>query len=282
MALMQRRTGIAVIEMHGIIGTAVREPDYSQLLERVAKNRRIGALVLDIDSPGGSASASDLLYENIRRVAGQKPVVAYIRGLGASGGYYLACGAGAIVASRAALVGSIGVIMLRPVLQQLLGKLGVEFSVFKAGRLKDMTGFWRTPTDEEADKFQDLISRMYDLFVSVVRDSRQLSDDAVRQLATGEVYTAAQAQELGLIDGQGGFEDAITRAMDLSGARRRIRHYRPKRPLVARLPIRPGAAGSGQMAALAGLDTIAPLLAGGVYFLEPGLGGLWTPPSDYG
>lgn len=271
MALFKRQSGIAVIEMHGVIGTAIREPDYSQLLERVAKNGKIGALVLDIDSPGGSAAASDLLYENVRRVAQSKPVVAYVRGLGASGGYYIACGANTIMASRAALIGSIGVIMLRPVLQQLLGKLGVEFSVFKAGRLKDMSGFWRTPTDEEADKFQSLITRMYDLFVSVVTDSRQLTEEQVRELATGEVYTASQAKDLGLIDEQGGFDDAIAKAMELSGARRRIRNYKPKRPFMARLPIR---AGAGRLAAL---DNLAPFLSGGVYFLEPGLGGFGTP-----
>ena len=273
MRIMKRKTGIAVIEMHGVIGTAIHEPDYSRLLERVAKNRNIGALVLDIDSPGGSATASDILYENVRRVALEKPVVAYVRGLGASGGYYIACGATAIIASRAALIGSIGVIMLRPILQQLLDKMGVEFSVFKAGRLKDMSGFWRTPTDEEADKFQNLISRMYDLFVSVVMDSRRLSDEAVRELATGEVYTAEQAQELKLIDGQGSFDDVISIAMKVSGARRRIKRYKPRRPWMSRLPLR-AAGGGGHLAAL---NSLAPFLTGGVYFLEPGLGGLWTP-----
>lgn len=270
MPLFKRRPGIAVIEMHGVIGTAIREPEYARLLERVENNRKIGALVLDIDSPGGSATASDLLYENVRRVARRKPVIAYVRGLGASGGYYIACGAGTIMASRAALVGSIGVIYLRPILQQLFGKIGVEFSVFKAGRLKDMSGFWRTPTDEEAEKFQGLIGRMYDLFVSVVTDSRRLTDEQVRELATGEVYTAGQAQELGLIDRQGGFEDAVVEAMRQSGARRRIRRYRPRRPFMSRLPL--GRAGADWT----GLGAVAGLLAGGIYFIDPGfLGAGW-------
>ena len=267
MPSFKRKTGIAVIEMHGVIGTAIKEPEYSQLLEKVENNRKIGALVLDIDSPGGSATASDLLYENVRRVARRKPVVAYVRGLGASGGYYIACGAGTIMASRAALVGSIGVIYLRPILQQLFGKLGVEFSVFKAGRLKDMSGFWRMPTDEESDKFQSLIGEMYDLFVSVVADSRRLTDEQTRELATGEVYTARQAQTLGLIDIQGGFEDAITVAMALSGARRRIRHYRPKRSFFDRFGLPRRATGSY----LPVLENIATLASGGIYFLEPGM-----------
>ena len=267
MLFFKRKPGIAVIEMHGVIGTAIKEPEYARLLENVRNNRKIGALVLDIDSPGGSATASDLIYENVRDVARRKPVVAYVRGLGASGGYYIACGAGTIMASRAALVGSIGVIYLRPILQQLFGKLGVEFSVFKAGRLKDMSGFWRMPTDEESDKFQSLIGQMYDLFVSVVTDSRRLTDEQVRELATGEVYTARQAQEAGLIDRLGGFDDAIAEAMRLSGARRKIRHYRPKRPFFSRIGL-PGRAASSYLPALENLATLA---SGGIYFLEPGM-----------
>ena len=267
MFFFKRKPGIAVVEMHGTIGTAIREPDYTRLFERVRDNRKVGALVLDIDSPGGSATASDLLYENVRRVAERKPVVAYVRGLGASGGYYIACGASHIMASRAALVGSIGVIYLRPILQQLFGKMGVEFSVFKGGRLKDMSGFWRMPTDEEADKFQGLISEMYDLFVSVVSESRRLTDEQTRELATGELYTAAQARELGLIDRTGGFDDAIAEAMRLSGARRRIRHYRPKRPFMARLGM-PGRAGGSYLPAL---ESVAGMMGGGIYFIEPGM-----------
>ena len=265
MRLFRRRTGVAVIEMHGVIGAAIREPEYSQLLERVANNGKIGALVLDIDSPGGSATASDLLYESVRRVAERKPVVAYIRGLGASGGYYIACGAGTIMASRAALVGSIGVIYLRPILQQLLGKLGVELSIFKAGRLKDMSGFWRHPTDEESEKFQDLISQMYDLFVSVVSDSRQLAPEQVTDLATGELFTARSALDHNLIDRRGGFNDAVSEAMRLSGARRKIRRFRPKRPLLDR--VAPFGRSNRNWAALEGVVNLA---SGGIFFLEPG------------
>ena len=275
MPLFKRRPGIAVIEMHGVIGTAVREPEYSRLLERVANNRKIGALVLDIDSPGGSASASDLLYENVRQVAQRKPVVAYIRGLGASGGYYIACGAGTIIASRAALVGSIGVIYLRPVVEQLLGKLGIELSVFKAGRLKDMSGFWRHPTNEEAGKLQELISHTYDLFVSVVTDSRQLTDEQVRELATGELFSAKSAQEHRLIDRQGGFNEAVAEAIRLSGARRRLKRLRPKRPFMERFT--PFGRTGSQWSALAAL---APLAAGGLYFMEPGFVGHGLTGSD--
>ena len=278
MPLFKRRPGIAVVEMHGVIGAAIKEPDYSRILERVANNRKIGALVLDIDSPGGSATASDLLYENVRRVAQRKPVVAYIRGLGASGGYYIsighvaasggyyiACGAGTIMASRAALVGSIGVIYMRPILEQLLSKVGVEISIFKGGHLKDMSGFWRHPTDEEAGKFEGLIAQIYSLFVSVVSDSRNLTTEETTELATGELFTAPASRDLRLIDSTGNFDDAVAEAMRQSGARRKIRRFRPRRPFMER--ISPFRSSTAQWRALSSLAAMA---SGGIYMLEPG------------
>jgi len=113
----------------------------------VAVNQRLKALLLDIDSPGGSATGSGVLYRAIQRVAEEKPVYAYVRGMGASGGYYLACAASKAYALPTALAGSIGVIYLRPVLEQLLTKVGVDFSAYKSGGFKDMTGSWRSPTD---------------------------------------------------------------------------------------------------------------------------------------
>ena len=104
---------------------------YARIFENVARNKSYRALLLDIDSPGGSAAASEALHRSIERVAESKPVVAYVQGIGASGGYYLCCAASQVYALPTALVGSIGVIYLRPVLEQLLGRAGVEFTIFK-------------------------------------------------------------------------------------------------------------------------------------------------------
>lgn len=263
MNIRKKRKSIAIVEMHGVIGKTIPEPQYSRLLEKVERNDGIGALVLDIDSPGGSATASDLLYSQVQKLSQRKPVVAYIRGTGASGGYYIACAASSIIASRASLVGSIGVIYMRPVMQQLLEKLGIEFSVFKAGRLKDMSGFWRKPTDEESDKFHVLIEHMYDLFVSVVATSRQISDEKVRELATGEIYPAQQAKELNLIDHIGSLDDAINEAVHISGAKRRTRHFRPRKPILSKLRLAP------RRAQLNPLSQLADLMNGGIYMIEP-------------
>ncbi|HEU0021735.1 MAG TPA: signal peptide peptidase SppA [Dehalococcoidia bacterium] len=263
-----KRGGVAVVEIHGVIGTRVRESIYDRLFDTIARNQRYQALLLDINSPGGSATGSDLLYHSLQKVARQKPVVAYVSGVGASGGYYLCCAASKVVALPAALVGSIGVIYLRPILEQLLGKVGIELSVFKGGRLKDMTGFWRGPTDEESEKFQGLIGEMYDTFVSVVAQGRSLEDSRVRELATGELYTARRGHELGLVDELGDFDLALNLAGELGNVRPRPRWIRPKRSLSERLTGRLGnrPPGLGQLS-----SEMLRLLAGGMYYLEPSL-----------
>ena len=198
MRLLPRRKGrIAVIEMFGTIGGRVRSPEYERLLSRARTSRRFAALVLDIDSPGGAVTTSEYLYGQVARIAEEKPVVASVRGVGASGAYYIGCAATRFVASQGALIGSIGVLSITPILEELLGRLGVAVSVRKSGAYKDMGAFWRQPTDEEIGKMQALIDESYDRFVSVVATSRNLGDEAVRSLATGEVYWAPKALELG-------------------------------------------------------------------------------------
>ena len=102
------RSSVGVIELFGVIGASLKVPVYSQILDDVRRNRRFRALIVEIDSPGGTASGSELLYNSLLRVAREKPVVAYIRGTGASGGYYVACAAHKVVALPSTMVGSIG------------------------------------------------------------------------------------------------------------------------------------------------------------------------------
>ena len=224
--------------------------------------------MLDIDSPAGSATGSEVRYRAIQRVAEVKPVYAYVRGMGASGGYYLACAASKVYALPTALVGSIGVIYLRPVLEQLLSKVGVEFSVFKSGEFKDMTGFWRSPTDQESAKFQELINEIFDNFVAVVAGGRSLEETAVREIATGEVMTAQRGVGLGLVDEIGDFKDTLEAAAEAGGCKPTPRWIRPSRSLSQRLFSRTGIGQqSGGQALVAGIER---MMAGGIYYLEPG------------
>lgn len=269
MPKLRRSNGVAVIEVHGAIGTRIRESVYARLFAEVAANRRYRALMLDIQSPGGSAAGSELLYHSLCKVAAQKPVVAYIRSLGASGGYYLACAAGKVTALPTTMVGSIGVIYLRPILEQLLGRAGIEFAVVKGGRLKDMGGFWRGPTDEESEKLEQLIAEVYDNFVATVAQGRAMDEEQVRELATGELFTARQGKELGLVDELLDFEQSLELAAQLAGIERnkaRPKWLRPHRSMSERLMGRPAGQTSGHT--LLGLDAQR-LMAGGFYYLEP-------------
>ncbi|MBI4234001.1 MAG: signal peptide peptidase SppA [Chloroflexi bacterium] len=226
---------IAVVELHGVIGNAVRPAVYNPLFYTMRRTRRIRALVLDINSPGGEAAASHDLYASVARVAEAKPVVAYIRGTGASGAYYVSCAASKIMALPTALVGSIGVLSVRPVLETLLNRLGVAITVNKGGRLKDMSAFWRQPTPEEDQKMQALVDGIYNTFVQMVAKGRKLEEAKVRELATGEVFLAQQARELGLVDEIGDMEAALDMAASMAGIPRRVIHIRPRRPFMRRI-----------------------------------------------
>ena len=265
---IRRRSGVAIVEIHGVIGNHVKIPEFSRLIDSVAGNQRLKALLLDIDSPGGSATGSEVLYRAIQRVAEEKPVYAYVRGMGASGGYYLACAASKVYALPTALVGSIGVIYLRPVLEQLLSKVGVDFSVYKSGEFKDMTGFWRSPTDRESEKFQELINEIFDNFVTVVAEGRSLDEAKVREIATGEIMTAQKGIRQGLVDEIGDFKDALEAAAEAGGCKPTPRWIRPSRSLSQRIFARSGfGQRSGGQALIEGLGR---MMAGGIYYLEPG------------
>jgi protease IV len=222
---------IAVVEIEGTIGASVKAGEYGRLLRSLQENHRIRAVVLDIDSPGGSATASDFLYQSLQSLARQKPVVAFIRGTGASGAYLLSCAAARIVAIPSAIIGSIGVIAVRPLLYEVMRRTGLKVSVTKSSSLKDMGSMFRPPTKEEQAKEQALIDELYDNFVAVVAQGRHLEDAAVRKLATGEIYTAQKGKDLGLVDEIGDLERAIDLAAELGNTARRPTWVRPHRGL---------------------------------------------------
>jgi protease-4 len=227
---------MAVVELFGSIGQPGKTVEFVRMLKAIEENKRIRALVLDVDSPGGGAAASEQLYRSIGRVAKQKPVVALISGMGASGGYMAACAATKIVAAPMAIVGSIGVISMRPMLYEMLAKIGVRMEVTKAGRLKDMFSNFREPTDEERGKEQALLDAFYGRFVDLVSEARKLTPERTRELATGEVFTAAQAKDAGLIDELGDLDTALDLAQGLAGlSERKLTYVRPRRSLRERL-----------------------------------------------
>ena len=150
----------------------------------------------------------------------------------------------------------------------MLSKVGVDFSVYKSGEFKDMTGFWRGPTDRESDKFQELIDEIFDNFVAVVVQGRSLEESAVREIATGEVMTAQRGIGLGMVDEIGDFKDALDALALAAGCKSNPKWIRPGRSLGQRLFARTGMGQQNAGNILA--ESLQRLMTGGIYYLEPG------------
>jgi len=225
------RKPVAVLRLEGTIGVGIRPHDWLPVIRRVRDSGRVRAVVLDIDSRGGSAAASDHLYTELRALAAVKPVVAFTAGICASGGYLLACAGRELIVQPAAVVGSIGVISVRPLAEDLLSRAGLAVNVTKSGKLKDMGAFWRRPTDEEQRKEESMVQEYFSLFLERIEESRGTEPRRLRKLATGEVFSGRQAVELGLADRVGSFEDAVRAAADAGGVPARWEWSGPRRGL---------------------------------------------------
>jgi protease-4 len=231
----RRPDRVAVLRLFGPIGGGARTADWIELVRRLRESARVPAVVLDIDSPGGSATASDDMFLALERLAGAKPLVAAIRGVGASGSYLAALAARTIVVQPNAVVGSIGVISASPRLPRLLDRLGVSVSEQRGGRLKGMGAPWRDDTDEELAKEQAIVDAFYDAFVGRVAARRGMPAERARELATGEVWLGREARELGLVDEVGDLERAVDIAARAAGVPARSSVVHLRRPLLDRL-----------------------------------------------
>ncbi|MYB22740.1 MAG: signal peptide peptidase SppA [Chloroflexi bacterium] len=227
---------VAVIEVAGQIGARLNPRELSRTLNSVRTNPRYPAVVLDIDSPGGGAAASEALYLATKRLSDKKPVAAAIRGVGASGGYMIACAANPIFALPTSVVGSIGVIWTAPMISEALERVGVKMRTRAAGEYKDMGSLFRDSTPEEEAKLDALIQSVYERFVDIVAEGRpELTREQVAALASGEIHTGAEAHEIGLVDRLGDLNDAVEWAADAAGIEKRTTLVRPKRGLLQML-----------------------------------------------
>lgn len=179
----------------------------------------VKGVVLAIDSPGGTTTASDMLYHEItdfKKRSGKKVVVAMFD-VATSGGYYTALPADWIMAHPTTITGSVGVIFLRPKLHSLFGKIGVDVEVSKSGRDKDMGSPFRPTTEEEVELFDGIIADFAQRFHSLVALHRRLDAEAMETVRTARIFTARQAEAIGLVDEVGYIQDAFTRAGELCG-----------------------------------------------------------------
>ena len=184
-------------------------------LRLAERNRRVAAILFHVESPGGDALASDLIWREVERVRAKKPVVVLMGNAAASGGYYVSAAANHIVARRGTITGSIGVLSVRPVAGGLYEKLGVNPAAVKRGVRAGLLDLSRSPTPDELRVLQAQIGFIYDEFKDRVSRGRSLAVTDLEGIAAGRVWTGAEALDLGLTDEVGGFAEALRKACEL-------------------------------------------------------------------
>lgn len=187
-------------------------------LEKAKKDPDIKALLLKIDSPGGTVTASDLIYHEIQKYKEETgvEVVAIFMNLAASGGYYVALPADLIMAHPTTATGSVGVILWHPGVVELMDKIGVTVDPTLSGIYKDMGSPFRKQTETEAVIFQEMITSLASRFIDLVQKHRNPSPEALERITTGRIFLADEARELGLVDRIGYLSDAIDAVQELS------------------------------------------------------------------
>ncbi|MEK7294308.1 MAG: signal peptide peptidase SppA [Nitrospirota bacterium] len=211
---------ISSAEEHGFYPIPSQVARLKEALTKAADDPKVQSLVLRINTPGGTVTASDVLYHELRLFKLKKkiPIIASIMDVGASGGYYVAMGADKIVAHPSSVTGSLGVIMLTMNANGLLEKIGVHASAITSGPKKDMGSPFRAMTDEEREIFQSVINGLYERFLTVIKEGRRnLTADEIRKLADGRIYSGEQAKAVGLVDSIGYLDDAIELAKREAG-----------------------------------------------------------------
>ncbi len=208
---------ISSVDMGGFFAAAMPSVDsIKQSLEQAVNDKNVKAIVLRVNSPGGEVTASDIIYNAVKKAAKEKPVVVYMDAIAASGGYYVACGATKIVASETTLTASIGVIIETLNYSDLFGKVGLSMQTFTSGAFKDSLGGARPMRDDEKAYVQNLVTQMYDRFLGIVSEARGVAKEELKNtVADGRVVTGREALAAKLVDQIGYVEDAYALAREL-------------------------------------------------------------------
>ncbi len=235
-----KKNAVAVVELYGVIsqGSSSRswERGSQQLAERIktlSGKKEVKAIVLDINTPGGSVGAVQEIYSAIKRAKAEtkKPFIARFGDVSASGGYYVASACDLIVAHPGTITGSIGVIFSVSNFEGLMKKVGFRNEVVKSGKFKDMGSPMREMTQEERKMLQAMIDDSYEQFVAAVSEGRKMPVEKVKLLADGRIYTGRQAKDVGLVDRLGDLQDAVDAAGEMSGLGRNPRVLTDTDPL---------------------------------------------------
>lgn len=210
---------VGLIEIVGDIESSENVVDQ---IEHMRLDSSVRAVVVRLDSPGGGVAASQEIYEAVRKLRdADKPVIASMGGVAASGAYYIACAADSIMSNPGTLTGSIGVIMSFPNTEELFRKVGVRFEVVKTGKFKDIGSLSRPMTPEEKELLQGVLSNVYEQFVSAIAEGRDLERRDILPYADGRIFSGDQALAYGFVDRLGDLNDAIQLAASMAGIKGR-------------------------------------------------------------
>ena len=223
------RDKVGVLEIKGPLLSAQR---HLEDLQRYEERQDVQAVLLDIDSPGGAVAPTQELNEGLERIkeAG-KPVIASIRSVGASGGYYLASSADTVVATPGSMVGSIGVQIQLMRFEELIDRVGIEYEVIKSGEYKDIGSPFREMAEDEREILRGMIMDVYDQFIEhIVRNRDDLQRSRVEEIADGSIFTGRQAYDIGLVDVVGTKNRALNLAGEAAGVGRDPEIVEPRRP----------------------------------------------------
>jgi len=217
---------IAVIMLRGLISSSLpgnigdsMVDDMRAACEQARDDEDVKAVVLEVDSPGGEVTASDIIYNAVVKTRARKPVIVYMDSLAASGGYYVSCGGRYLMANETTITGSIGVIIQTLNYEQLFNKVGLAAVIFKSGKFKDMLNGARPVTPEERDYVQSFIMKTYDKFLGIVAKERNLAPESLRTgIADGRILSGKDALDNKLIDALGQIEDAYSTAKRMGNA----------------------------------------------------------------
>jgi protease IV len=220
---------VLVIPVKGVISDEMEEQmlrskpgivqEVVSQLDLARKDSEVAAVLLKIDSPGGSVTASDILYHEISKFKEETSikVVVSMMNFAASGGYYISLPADYIVAHPTTVTGSIGVVFIRPNIDALMQKIGVDVKVDVSGEFKDMGSILRPSTEEEDILFETLIGTLGDRFIGKVVKHRELSEEALKDIKTARIFLADEAMAAGLVDEVGYLDNALAKAKELAG-----------------------------------------------------------------
>lgn len=210
----------------------------AKALRKAADDSLVIGVLINMNSPGGGLTASDVLHSEMQNIKDKgKPVVVFVGNLAASGGYYISAPADKIIASPTSLIGSIGVIMQLMDMQDLMRKIGMRDNTFKSGEMKDAGSPFRSMSPKEREYFQGIIDHYYARFLDIVENGRNISGEELRKVADGRIFTAQKALELKLVDEIGYFDNAIEEIRGMSdGENAALVQYKSKKDFFSMLP----------------------------------------------